>query len=57
MLVITRKDGQSILIGEDTVITISKSRRGSTRVAIEAPQDTLILREELTRSTSTPPKK
>ena len=47
MLVITRKEGESILIGEDIEITISKISDGSAKVAINAPREMTILRKEL----------
>lgn len=47
MLVITRKEGESILIGDDIEITISKISEGSAKIAINAPRDMTILREEL----------
>ena len=43
MLVITRKEGESILIGEDIEITISKISDGSAKVAINAPREMTIL--------------
>lgn len=48
MLVLTRKEGESLLIGGDVKITIYKIGGNSVRVAIDAPQDVLILRSELT---------
>lgn len=47
MLVITRKEGESILIGDDIEITISKISDGSTKIAINAPREMPILRKEL----------
>ena len=47
MLVITRKKGESILIGDDIVITISKVEDGSVKLAINAPKEMTILRKEL----------
>lgn len=47
MLVITRKEGESILIGDDIEITISKISDGSAKIAINAPKEMTILREEL----------
>ncbi|MDD6795385.1 MAG: carbon storage regulator CsrA [Clostridiaceae bacterium] len=47
MLVITRKEGQSILIGDDIEISISKIDDGSVKVAIDAPKNLTILRKEL----------
>lgn len=47
MLVITRKKGESLLIGDDIEITISKIDDGSVKIAIEAPKEITILRKEL----------
>jgi carbon storage regulator len=47
MLVITRKKGESILIGEDIEITIVKTEDGSVKLAIAAPKNITILRKEL----------
>ena len=47
MLVITRKEGESILIGDDIEITISKVSDGSAKIAINAPRKMTILRKEL----------
>jgi carbon storage regulator len=47
MLVITRKEGESILIGDDIEITVSKVSDGSAKIAINAPRDMVILRKEL----------
>ena len=47
LLVITRKKGESILIGDDIEITISKIDDGSVKLAINAPREVTILRKEL----------
>jgi len=47
MLVITRKKGESLLIGNDIEITISKIDDGSVKIAIDAPREITILRKEL----------
>jgi carbon storage regulator len=47
MLVITRKKGESILIGDDIEITVVKSDDGSVKLAIAAPKNITILRKEL----------
>jgi carbon storage regulator len=47
MLVITRKKGESILIGEDIEITIVKSEDGAVKLAINAPKNIRVLRKEL----------
>lgn len=47
LLVITRKKGESILIGDDIEITVSKVEDGSVKLAINAPKEMTILRKEL----------
>jgi len=47
MLIITRKKGESLMIGEDIEITISKIEDGSVKIGIKAPRDVTILRKEL----------
>ena len=47
MLIITRKKGESIMIGDDIEITISKIDDGSVKIGIEAPRNVNILRKEL----------
>lgn len=47
MLVIGRKKGESILIGNDIEITIVKTDGGLVKLAISAPKEVLVLRKEL----------
>jgi carbon storage regulator len=47
MLVITRKEGESLLIGENIEINISKIIDGNVKIAINAPKEMIILRKEL----------
>ncbi|WP_411170321.1 carbon storage regulator CsrA [Clostridium sp. MB05] len=47
MLVITRKKGESVLIGDDIEISISKIEDGSVKLGIKAPKEMTILRKEL----------
>jgi len=47
MLVITRKKGESILIGDDIEIKVTKIEDGSVKLAISAPKDMTILRHEV----------
>lgn len=47
MLVLNRKEGEAIVIdGNIRVVVLSNDRRG-VRLGIEAPAETIILREEL----------
>lgn len=47
MLIITRKKGESLMIGDDIEITISKIDDGSVKIGIDAPKNITILRKEL----------
>lgn len=47
MLVLTRKVGQRVLIGENVAVTIVRVSQGTVRLGIEAPPETPIVREEL----------
>lgn len=47
MLIITRKEGESFLIGDDVEITITKVADGNVKIGIEAPKEMIILRKEL----------
>lgn len=47
MLIITRKKGESLMIGDDIEITISKIDDGSVKIGINAPKNITILRKEL----------
>lgn len=46
MLVLSRREGESLIIGDDIVITVVRSG-SSTRLGITAPLDVRIMREEL----------
>jgi carbon storage regulator len=47
MLVLSRKVGERILIGENVAITVVRIAPGVVRLGIDAPGDTPIVREEL----------
>jgi len=47
MLVLGRRQYQSIYIGEDIVLTVIKINRDTIQLGIQAPPDIVILREEL----------
>ena len=50
MLVLTRKVGEQILIGDDIVITVLDSRGDGIRIGIDAPRGVKIQREEVLRA-------
>lgn len=47
MLILQRKEGESLLLGEDIEITVLSVEAGRVRLAIQAPRDVTILRREL----------
>jgi carbon storage regulator len=50
VLVLTRKPGERILIGDDIVITVLDARRDGVRLGIEAPKGVKIQRDEVVRA-------
>lgn len=47
MLVLSRKPGEKILVGDNVTITIVRIGPNTVRLGIEAPRDMNIVREEL----------
>jgi carbon storage regulator len=47
MLVLTRKIGEGIVIGDDITITIVEMKGGAVRVGIDAPREKKIYRQEV----------
>jgi carbon storage regulator len=47
MLVLTRKPGQKIFIGDDIKITLMEIRGNQARIGIDAPESFPICREEI----------
>ncbi len=47
MLVLSRKVGQRILIGDKIAVTVVKMGNGGVRIGVEAPAEMSIVREEL----------
>jgi carbon storage regulator len=47
MLIITRKEGESFLIGDNIEITITKVADGNVKIGIDAPREMTVLRKEL----------
>jgi carbon storage regulator len=47
MLVLTRKKGETIRIGDDIVIKVIACGRGKAKVGVEAPTTTRVLRGEI----------
>lgn len=49
MLVLSRKVGEKLVIGDNVVVTVSKISGNRVSIAIDAPRDVSIQREELRR--------
>jgi carbon storage regulator len=47
MLVLTRKIGEGIVIGDDVTVTIIEIKGGNIRIGIDAPKDRKIYRQEV----------
>ena len=47
MLVLSRKLGEKIVIGDNIVVTVVKIDRNQIRIGIEAPNDIPVYREEI----------
>lgn len=47
MLVLTRKIGEGIVIGDDVTIKIIEIKGGNIRLGIDAPKDKKIYRQEI----------
>ena len=50
MLVLSRKPGEKILIGDNVTITIVRIGPNTVRLGIDAPRDMNIVRDELTQT-------
>jgi carbon storage regulator len=47
MLILTRKQNESIVIDDDIRITVLSDKHGQVKLGIEAPEDVEIWREEI----------
>jgi len=55
MLVLSRKEGERIVIGQSITITVIETRGGRVRLGIAAPDTTLIHRAEVCRRRTAEP--
>lgn len=51
MLVLSRKSGERIQIGDEIVVTVVRVGPNSVRLGIEAPREMAVLRDELQSQT------
>lgn len=52
MLVLSRKVGESVLIGDDIVVTVVESRGDAVRLGIDAPRSMRVHRAEVATAVS-----
>lgn len=52
MLILGRKTGQTIMVGNDVVVTVVRISGGQVRIGIQAPKETKIVRGELAGKSS-----
>ena len=47
MLVLSRRAGERLIIGDDIVVTVREIRQDQVKLCIEAPRDVAVDREEI----------
>jgi carbon storage regulator len=47
MLILSRRTGEAIMIGDDVVVRILSADRGQVKIGIDAPRETSVHREEV----------
>ena len=47
MLILTRKEGESLRLGDDITVTVVSVKGGNVRVGITAPRELAVHREEI----------
>ena len=47
MLILTRKTGERVRIGEDVVVTVFGVNGNQVRIGVDAPRDVVVHREEI----------
>ncbi len=49
MLILTRRLGESIVIGDNIIVTVSDIKNGQIKLGIDAPKDVTVNREEVVK--------
>ena len=47
MLILTRREGESVRIGEDVTVTVLRVKGSQVRLGVNAPKNVSVLREEI----------
>lgn len=53
VLIVTRKIGQGVVIGNDIIVKVDKLKGHGVRLSIHAPKDLVVLRDELVKDEQT----
>jgi carbon storage regulator len=48
MLILTRREGESVRIGADVTVTVLRVKGSQVRLGVNAPKDVAVQREEIT---------
>jgi carbon storage regulator len=51
MLILTRREGESVRIGEDVTVTVLRVKGGQVRIGVNAPKNVAVQREEISERT------
>lgn len=54
MLILTRKVGESVVIGDKFVVTVLDTKGSNAKLGIDAPKDVAVHREEVLEKLSSP---
>ena len=55
MLILSRRTGESLMVGDDVVITVLDVKGDQVRLGVSAPLATAVHREEVYRKVNAPP--
>lgn len=47
MLILTRRIGETLMIGDDVTVTVLDIRNGQVRIGVDAPKEIPVHREEI----------
>ena len=47
MLILTRRVGESLMVGDDVTVTVLGVKRGQIRIGVNAPNEVPVHREEI----------
>ncbi|RLA55502.1 MAG: carbon storage regulator [Gammaproteobacteria bacterium] len=47
MLILTRRAGESLMVGDDIIVTVLSVKGNQVRIGIDAPRDVAVHREEI----------